>query len=583
MPNTHVAAATRELAELCRTATDPGELLSAAVPLVIDITGSHSIVLHPSDDQPPLATEYTDEPAVLVAVPVPAALSAAGVTAASAAVLPGRAGRLEFSWHNPRPAQQQAAILCVALLSAALDRLTAHSDLTDLIARVDTAQQLANMGDYDWHIASDTNRWSDQLYRIYGHEPQTFNASYERFLEHIHPDDRDKITAIHSAAYASGEPYEMVERIVRPDGQLRYLASNGQVIRDGNGTPVRMRGTCIDITDRVLAEQAREASAARFRSLVEASPDAIVVYDDAGVILQANRHANELLHGNPAGRRISDVADISHPAGLALPATALDGAQLVLDIVSTPLSDLDGERLTAAFLRDAAPRLHAEAATVALNEANLRRRQALEVNDNVVQGLAAAAYALSLGDTAASTRFLDRTITAARHLMNNWLTPLGGDQIRPGDLVRDTASGLDLHQPPADTGASPTPPPTCRILVVDDNVDVRTLLRAQLDLVGRYDVIGEAGDGQQAIDQTRVLQPDIVLLDLAMPIMDGLQALPHILQASPGVQVIVLSGFDQASMAPTAMAAGAARYVEKGPRMQLDHIIDGVLRAAPAA
>ena len=45
------------------------------------------------------------------------------------------------------------------------------------------------MGDYDWHIASDTNTWSDQLYRIYGYEPQSFNASYERFLANIHPDD----------------------------------------------------------------------------------------------------------------------------------------------------------------------------------------------------------------------------------------------------------------------------------------------------------------------------------------------------------------------------------------------------------
>ena len=50
------------------------------------------------------------------------------------------------------------------------------------------------MGDYDWHIPTDTNRWSDQLYRIYGHEPQSFNASYERFLSLIHPDDRERIT-----------------------------------------------------------------------------------------------------------------------------------------------------------------------------------------------------------------------------------------------------------------------------------------------------------------------------------------------------------------------------------------------------
>ena len=93
------------------------------------------------------------------------------------------------------------------------------------------------MGDYDWHIATDTNAWSDQLYRIYGHEPQSFNASYERFLAHIHPEDRERITAIHQRAYASGEPYEMIERIVRPSGEVRYLASNGQVIKDEDRQP----------------------------------------------------------------------------------------------------------------------------------------------------------------------------------------------------------------------------------------------------------------------------------------------------------------------------------------------------------
>ena len=138
------------------------------------------------------------------------------------------------------------------------DLVTALGELADLRSRVDNAQRLAEMGDYDWHIESDTNTWSDQLYRIYGYEPGAIQASYDVFMQHIHPDDRDMVRAVHQQAYASGEPYEMVERIVRPDGELRYLASNGQVLTDANGTPIRFRGTCIDITDRVRAEQAAE-------------------------------------------------------------------------------------------------------------------------------------------------------------------------------------------------------------------------------------------------------------------------------------------------------------------------------------
>jgi len=144
-------------------------------------------------------------------------------------------------------------------------RAAAEESLRDLQMRVDNAQLLANMGDYDWHIESDTNRWSDQLFRIYGYEPQAFNPSYDKFLSLIHPDDRERIQEIHQRAYATGEPYQMMERIVRPDGEVRYLSSNGQVVTDANGTPIRMRGTCIDVTERVLADEAREHHAARER------------------------------------------------------------------------------------------------------------------------------------------------------------------------------------------------------------------------------------------------------------------------------------------------------------------------------
>ncbi len=60
----------------------------------------------------------------------------------------------------------------IDLVDTGLARIHAEERLADLAARVDNAQQLAGMGDYDWHIATDTNTWSDQLYRIYGHEPQ---------------------------------------------------------------------------------------------------------------------------------------------------------------------------------------------------------------------------------------------------------------------------------------------------------------------------------------------------------------------------------------------------------------------------
>lgn len=129
-----------------------------------------------------------------------------------------------------------------------------------------------------------------------------------------------------------------------------------------------------------------------------------------------------------------------------------------------------------------------------------------------------------------------------------------------------------------DHGTSESAPAAaaCRVLVADDNRVVRALLRAQLEDEG-YDVVGEASDGEEAIRLVGELRPQVLVLDLSMPRMDGLQALPLILAASPDVRVIVLSGFGQDQMQEQVLAAGAARYVEKSLKMDLPGLIASVL------
>lgn len=113
------------------------------------------------------------------------------------------------------------------------------------------------------------------------------------------------------------------------------------------------------------------------------------------------------------------------------------------------------------------------------------------------------------------------------------------------------------------TDAAPTP---WRILVVDDTPDIRELVVLTLEVMGGGDfvVVGHAGDGREAIDQATRLLPDLVLLDLAMPVMDGLEALPAIRIAAPDAEVLVLSGFNAKELGAEAMAAGASGYMEKG-------------------
>jgi PAS domain S-box-containing protein len=519
----------------------------------------------------------------LADVPVPTSWRDRGIGHVAAQQLPGHLGTLLIAWSEHDPELTPELELAMTCVDIAVGRAVAQHELADLSARVDSAQQLAEMGDYDWHIPTDTNTWSDQLFRIYGHEPQSFHPSYERFLSLIHPDDRERISAIHRRAYETGEPFKMIERIVRPSGEVRYLASNGEVIRDSAGTPVRMRGTCIDITDRVLADEEKAQIAARFQSLVESAPDAILVLDEEHRILSCNPTAREMVGGDPRGHSIQEIVP-TWPATdpLGSEGRGLDGRELVLDVTAATVTqdEHDATSFLALYLRDAKPRLASEAMASRLGEAQLRRRQALEINDNVVQGLVAASYALEQGDVSNSRTYLDQTLSSARAMMDDLLEPLDGEGLQPGDLVRTAPAAIGVPPETATAHQEETiePKDTHRVLVVDDAEDLRMLLRARMETRNGLTVVGEAADGLAAVELASELQPDLVMLDLAMPRMDGLEALPLIRAAVPGVRVIVLSGFNQSTLAQKAMEAGADHYVVKGGSMgQLLELVDRVL------
>ena len=109
------------------------------------------------------------------------------------------------------------------------------------------------------------------------------------------------------------------------------------------------------------------------------------------------------------------------------------------------------------------------------------------------------------------------------------------------------------------------------VLVVDDEADVRLTLRTVLRSSERLEVVGEASDGRQAIELTRELEPDIVLLDLMMPEMDGREAAPVIFREHPTTMIVVLSALSAADEAERLIANGAFAYVEKsemGPQLR---------------
>ena len=103
-----------------------------------------------------------------------------------------------------------------------------------------------------------------------------------------------------------------------------------------------------------------------------------------------------------------------------------------------------------------------------------------------------------------------------------------------------------------------------RLLLVDDNEDLRFLVRTAVEARGGFEVVGEASDGRAGVQLATSLQPEVVLLDLDMPAMGGLEALPLVREAAPGSKVIVLSSFRREDYEQAVRAGGAVGYLEKG-------------------
>ncbi|MDQ1419196.1 MAG: hypothetical protein QOJ52_1158 [Acidimicrobiaceae bacterium] len=130
----------------------------------------------------------------------------------------------------------------------------------------------------------------------------------------------------------------------------------------------------------------------------------------------------------------------------------------------------------------------------------------------------------------------------------------------PDDLAR-WMEGVSVMAAPND---NTTRGATTGVLIVEDDASLRKMLRLLFDGADGYLVVGEADDGREALALAAHYQPDLVLLDLSMPGMGGLEALPLILGVAPHAKIVVLSGVEAATMADAARSQGAAAYFEKG-------------------
>src|SRR4051794_10896767 len=227
------------------------------------------------------------------------------------------------------------------------------------------AQSLARIGSWEWDVEENRVTWTDELFRIYGYEPQAFEPSYDAFLTHVHPDDRDSVDERNRKAFTDHQPFEDVKRVIRADGSEIHMRTHGEVLTAPDGTVLRMLGVCEDVTDRLRAEEAQ----ALLASIVRCSHDAIYTVTPELAITSWNPAA-ERLFGYTEEEALSMPADCLVPIMAAerdatLLAAAFmaetvdpwettrrrkDGESLSLEISMSPISDAQGTVTSVAVI-----------------------------------------------------------------------------------------------------------------------------------------------------------------------------------------------------------------------------------------
>lgn len=163
---------------------------------------------------------------------------------------------------------EQGELICVVSLSVDITQRKREEDrLKQSERQLAEAQQLAHIGSWAWDILTNTVTWSDELYRIFGLEPQEFGATYEAFLERVHPDDREQMSRTIAAALAEAGSFTTHHRVLLPDGLVRILHTRGAVNVGEGGRPARMFGTAQDVTERRRAEEQLERFNEQLRAL----------------------------------------------------------------------------------------------------------------------------------------------------------------------------------------------------------------------------------------------------------------------------------------------------------------------------
>jgi PAS domain S-box-containing protein len=494
--------------------------------------------------------------------------------------------RLWTQFFVPLPDDRGAVVGGMLIARDITDHRRAERQLLASRRQLAEAQRIAQVGSWEWDLETDELAFSDEFCRILGRPPGLRMAAAD-VAELVYPADLERVEAEMARMRTDPTPFAVEHRIVRHDGAIRTVLARGEGVVDTDGRVVRFVGTDQDVTDH------RKAGADRRRLLNR-------VYEAQEG--QDRRLAADLHDGH-----VQSLAAIGFKLEQARLRLGASGSPEVDELLWQVTKDLSAEvtslRRTIGRLRplvlveDGLEAALREEAKSACNQAALVSCEVISELDgrldpvvetalfrvaqqalaNVVDhaGATHALVAIECSARGVTLRVSDdgcgfdpdhvQVLADIAHFgliaMRERVEALGGRfQVITAPGERDGGGGqAAVDRPDREVGAMTLP----RLLVVDDHDMLRQALVELLRQAG-FDIVGEAADGADAVALAKQLEPDVVLMDLRMPVLGGLDATRLIKDACPAIQVVLLTAFEGPALQQQAEEAGCFAFLVKG-------------------
>lgn len=203
----------------------------------------------------------------------------------------------------------------LAVVENITQRKASEEALKKRDAQLNEAQSIARIGCWELDLESNELFWSDEIYRIFEIDPEKFGASYEAFMERVHPADRPKVDKAYRDSLKNRTFYDIEHRLSMPDGRIKHVQERCSTHFDSLGKPLRSVGTVQDISERKIAEEALARAEAEWTNAMDFFDDAVYLIDMDDKVVRANRAFYKMTRLTPQNVLGKDISSIMHPEG----------------------------------------------------------------------------------------------------------------------------------------------------------------------------------------------------------------------------------------------------------------------------